>query len=164
MIRNALTSDAEAIATIYNHYVSNTVITFEETPVTTSEMASRIEAVQTSNLPWLMLTESDEIIGHAYATPFKARSAYRFSVESTVYLSPEHHGNGYGTKLYETLIDELQALGIINVIGCITLPNPGSVALHEKMQMKKVGHFPNIGYKFDQWLDVGFWQRSLACN
>ncbi len=161
MIRDATISDSDAIAAIYNHYVSNTVITFEETPVTAAEMASRIESVQASDLPWLVLTENDRIIGYAYATQFKARSAYRFSVESTVYLSPESHGNGYGTSLYECLIAKLQALGIKNIIGCITLPNPASVALHEKMQMKQVGQFPDIGYKFDQWLDVGYWQLSL---
>lgn len=164
MVRDATISDSDAIAAIYNHYVSNTVITFEETPVTAAEMASRIESVQASDLPWLVLTENDRIIGYAYATPFKARSAYRFSVESTVYLSPEHHGNGYGTSLYESLIAKLQAMGIKNIIGCITLPNPASVALHEKMQMKQVGQFPDIGYKFDQWLDVGYWQLSLLTS
>ena len=161
MIREALFSDADTIAEIYNYYVSNTVITFEETPVTAAEMATRIKAVKESDLPWLVLTENDRIVGYAYATLFKARSAYRFSVESTVYLSPEHQRNGHGTRLYEKLIDELRALGIQNVIGCVTLPNPASVGLHEKMQMKKVGHFSKIGFKFEQWLDVGFWQRNL---
>lgn len=161
IIRDATFKDSAKIAEIYNFYVVNTAATFEETPVSSEEISSRITKVQDANLPWIVALKDDEILGYAYATKWKERSAYRFSVESTIYLSSQAQGKGLGTQLYEALLVKLKSLGINNVIGGITLPNPASVALHEKLQMQKVAHFPQVGFKFGKWLDVGYWQLNL---
>ena len=161
MIRDARTDDAEAIASIYNYYVVHTPVTFEEEPVKASQMAVRLDDVVSSSLPWIVLEQDSIIVGNAYATKWKARSAYRFSVESTVYLAQHAVGQGLGTHLYHALIDRLRSLGINTVVGGITLPNPASVALHEKIGMRKVAQFERIGYKFSVWRDVGYWQMCL---
>ena len=110
MIRDARSEDAEAIASIYNYYVVQTPVTFEEEPVTASQMAVRIDDVIATSLPWIVLERDSIIVGYAYATKWKARSAYRFSVESTVYLARHAVGQGLGTYLYQALIDRLRAL------------------------------------------------------
>ena len=161
VIRPATANDAQAIARIYNHYVLNTAITFEEQPVTAAQMAERIGDVHAASLPWLVAERSGEIVGYAYATPWKARSAYRFSVETTVYLQDGEGGQGWGRKLYSALFTDLKARGVHTVIGGVAQPNPGSVALHEKCGLKKVAHFEEVGFKFGRWLDVGYWQKTL---
>ncbi|MDO6712768.1 GNAT family N-acetyltransferase [Aliiglaciecola sp. 2_MG-2023] len=161
MIRDAVLGDASEIAEIYNFYVVNTCITFEERKVSDEDMSIRLSKVADCNLPWIVAVLDEAIIGYAYATKWKERSAYRFSVESTIYLSSEYHGKGLGAVLYESLLSKLKPIGINNVIGGITLPNPASVGLHEKLGMEKVAHFSKVGFKFDKWLDVGYWQLSL---
>lgn len=161
MIRDAAPSDAAAMAGIYNHYVMETVVTFEEEPVTPAEMARRIEAVQSASLPWLVAEEGSLVAGYAYATPWRARTGYRFSAEITVYLSPEHGGRGIGSKLYGQLFPMLKDRGIHAVMGGIALPNEASVALHEKFGLRKVAHFKEVGFKLDRWIDVGYWQLRL---
>lgn len=159
--RQAEASDALAIAEIYNHYVRQSVITFEEEPVTAEEIIQRITHVRSLPLPWLIAEHNGRLIGYAYATPWKHRSAYRFSVEITVYVAPEHARRGIGSLLYTRLIPMLQAQGIHAVIGGIALPNHASVALHEKFGFRKVAHFHQVGFKFNRWIDVGYWQRTL---
>lgn len=161
MIRDAVKGDSGAIAHIYNYYIENTAISFEEKPVSGSVIQSRIESVQGSGLPWMVAVEGDVVVGYTYATKWKERSAYRFSVEVSVYLSNQAIGRGLGTKMYEAIFTKLKEGGINAVMSGITLPNPASVALHEKMGMKKVAHFEKVGFKFDQWHDVGYWQLSL---
>lgn len=162
MIRRANPSDATAIADIYNHYINNTVITFEEEPVCGDKIQERITNVLQSDLPWLVAQdESKRIIGYAYATKWRERFSYRFSVEITVYLDPNESGKGTGSKLYSALFAELKQRSIHCVIGGITLPNPASVALHEKFGLEQVAHFKEVGYKFNQWLDVGYWQGKI---
>ncbi|CAB9494200.1 arsinothricin resistance N-acetyltransferase ArsN1 family B [Alteromonas macleodii] len=161
LIRQVQPEDYESIEKIYNHYVSNTSVTFEETTVSSTDIQNRVEKSRSSNLPWLVMEISGSIVGYAYATKWKERAAYRFSVESSVYVSEKHHGKGYGTLLYTELLKNLNLLDVNSVIGGITLPNLASVALHEKLGMKKVAHFSNVGFKFDKWLDVGYWQLKL---
>ncbi len=160
-IREAKSSDAGAIAAIYNPYVKDTVITFEEEPVDGTEMARRIGDIRSASLPWLVAEENGQVSGYAYAVPWKARSAYRFSVEITVYLARGNGGRGLGSLLYGHLFSKLQTLGIHAVIGGIALPNQASVALHEKFGLKKVAHFQQVGFKFNRWIDVGYWERIL---
>jgi L-amino acid N-acyltransferase YncA len=160
MIRSCTAADAAAICEIYNPYVRDTVITFEETPVAAAEMAQRIGDV-TARLPWLVAEEQGAIVGYAYATPWKTRSAYRFSVETTVYVAPGHMRRGLGADLYRELIVELRRLGVHCAVGGIALPNLASVALHEKLGFKKIGQFVEIGRKFDRWVDVGYWELIL---
>jgi L-amino acid N-acyltransferase YncA len=160
-IRPAAPSDSAAIAAIYNRYIAETVITFEEEPVSSDEMAQRIADVQSARLPWLVAEEQGQVTGYAYATPWKTRSAYRYSVEITVYLASGSVGRGIGSLLYSRLFSTLEQLGIHAVIGGIALPNQASVALHEKFRCEKVAHFPQVGFKFNRWIDVGYWQRIL---
>jgi L-amino acid N-acyltransferase YncA len=159
-IRKATVEDAEALCVIYNHYVLNTVITFEEEPVTASQMSQRIGEV-TSSLPWLVCVRDDEIVGYAYAAKWRARSAYRHSVESSVYLRHGIARQRLGTSLYEALLAELARGQVHAVMGGIALPNESSVALHEKFGFEKTAHFKQVGFKFGQWLDVGYWQLIL---
>ncbi len=161
MIRSVTKQDAQAIVDIYNHYVKNTVITFEEECIDSNKMLERIEKVTDLNLPWLVIEENNRLLGYAYATPWKARSAYRYSVEATVYLASTEQGKGLGTQLYQALFAELKQKSIHSVLGGITLPNPASIALHEKLGTTKVAHFHQIGRKFEQWLDTGYWQLTL---
>ncbi|MFZ6759513.1 arsinothricin resistance N-acetyltransferase ArsN1 family B [Undibacterium sp. Ji50W] len=160
MIRKATPADAAAIIAIYNHYIATTTISFEEKPVSEEEMAQRIKDV-TANMPWYVEEEDDEVVGYAYATPWRVRSAYRFSVESTVYVSPEHARKRIGARLYQVLIDDLRSRGIHVVLGGIAQPNTASVALHEQFGFEKVAHFKDVGRKFEQWVDVGYWELRL---
>ncbi len=160
MIRAATVDDAGAICDIYNHYVRNTVITFEEEPVSAEGMRTRILEI-TAALPWLVSEEDGQIIGYAYAGKWQGRCAYRFTVESTVYLDPRFKGRGAGTKLYEALISSLRLRSVHCVIGGVALPNPASVALHEKLGFTKAAHFKEVGWKFDEWIDVGYWELIL---
>jgi L-amino acid N-acyltransferase YncA len=160
MIRTATSADAAAIAESYNHYVRETVITFEETPVSTDEMARRITDIG-ARYPWLVFEHGGAVVGWAYAGEWKARSAYRFSVETTVYVAAGQHGRGIGTALYEALITELKTRKLHSAVGIIALPNLASVALHEKLGFKKIGHFAEVGWKFGRWVDVGYWQLIL---
>lgn len=161
-IRDAALHDAPAIADIYNPYVLNTTISFEEEAVSSDEIAKRMTQVQQQGLPYLVLETNAEVQGYAYATPWRVRKAYRYSVEVTVYLKADAHGQGYGTALYQALFIRLKAMGVHAVIGGITQPNPASVALHEKLGMRQVALFPEVGFKFGAWRDVGYWQLTLT--
>ncbi|CED58555.1 Phosphinothricin N-acetyltransferase, putative [Moritella viscosa] len=162
MIRIATKQDAEAISHIYNHYITTTVITFEEEVVSSDDIADRIKTTLAAGLPWLIAEEDNIVLGYAYATPWKSRSAYQFSVETSVYLDPNASRKGWGSQLYQALFVQLQHTKVRTVIGGIALPNPASIALHEKLGMHKSAHFSKIGYKFNQWIDVGYWQKSLT--
>ncbi|MEM1405433.1 MAG: N-acetyltransferase family protein [Bacteroidota bacterium] len=157
MIRKAHLSDDLNIANIYNYYILNSMSTFEEQPVSQGEMRLRIEQVQVS-LPWLVYETNNEIRGYAYATQWKPRSAYRNTVESTVYVRYDSYGKGIGRQLYEKLIEELKALKLHAVLAGITLPNEASMVLHEKLGFTKVGKLKEVGYKFEKWADVGYWE------
>ena len=160
MLRNATTADASQLVAIYNHYVLNTHITFEGIAVGTEEMAARIADVQQS-LPWLVHDTDGVIDGYCYATKWRTRLAYRFAVETTIYLREQSAGRGIGTQLYTELLSRLRALRMHVAIGGIALPNAASVALHERQGFVKVAHFPQVGWKFDRWIDVGYWQLAL---
>jgi len=163
MLRNIQPDDAAQICEIYNHYVLNTIITFEESPVSEHEMKSRIEQI-TRKLPWIVYEKNHKIIGYAYASAWKSRCAYKFSVESTVYLKKGEEGKGIGTILYKELIAQLEKKGYRAIIGGIALPNNASIALHEKYGFQKIGQFIEVGYKFNTWIDVGYWELILKNN
>jgi phosphinothricin acetyltransferase len=156
MIRDVQKDDATGICEIYNHYIENSIITFEEQAVSVSEMQHRIQETS-SKFPWLVYEEHDAILGYAYASTWKSRRSFQYSVESTVYVSKTAAGNGIGSLLYQELITRLQS-PFHSVIAVIALPNPASVALHEKMGFEKVAHFTEVGRKFDRWIDVGYWE------
>ena len=160
-IRNARKEDAGVIARIYNPFILESVVTFEELAVTEGEIARRMNEITSAGYPYLVAETQNEVAGYAYASQWRSRSAYRYTAESTVYLDPIYAGKGIGNALYKDLIERLQTMGIHVVMGVITLPNPPSIALHEKLGFKKTAHFVEVGYKFGRWLDVGYWQLNL---
>jgi L-amino acid N-acyltransferase YncA len=165
MIRDVRLSDAAAICSIYNEYVKNTIITFEEEPVPVEEMKNRIKDV-TQNYPWIVYVEPDnqnreKVIGYAYASRWKARSAYRKTVECTFYLEKSFTEKGIGSQLSVELVKRLKEKSIHSIIYGIALPNDASVALSEKFGFSKIGHFKEVGYKFNKWIDVGYWELIL---
>ena len=163
-IRPATTADAARICTIYNHYVTTTTVSFEEQAVTAPEMAQRIADVDAAGLPWLVLEVDGALAGYAYATKWRVRPAYRYSVESSVYLDPAYAGRGLGRMLYATLLDRLRERDLHIVIGGIALPNDASAGLHEALGFRKAAHFSEVGKKFGRWLDVGYWELKLGAH
>ena len=161
LIRQAIAADAEAIAGIYNHYILETIVTFEEQAISPSEIAERIAEATAASLPWLVAQRDGIVVGYAYASSWKGRCAYRYSVETTVYLATGWLGNGIGTSLYQELLRQLTGHGLHVAIGGIALPNAASVALHEKLGFRKVAQFSEVGFKFGKWIDVGYWQSTL---
>ena len=161
-IRNATLEDAAAIAEIYNYYILDTTVTFEEKAVNVAEMQRRITKIS-RDYPWLVAEEDEEheIMGYAYAGQFSERSAYRFSVEGTVYLKHGYQSRGVGTKLYSGTLQILGEKGFKAVFGRIALPNEPSVQLHEKLGFKKVAHLSKVGFKLENWIDVGYWELLL---
>lgn len=158
--RVACPGDAEAICGIYNPYVLDSVVSFEEDAVTAPEMRRRMCA-HGAGYPWLVIEVAGTIDGFAYATPWKARAAYRHSVECSVYVAPRAHRRGHGRRLYLELLERLRASGMRTAIAGIAQPNEASVALHEALGFAKVAHFRRVGFKFGRWVDVGYWQLHL---
>jgi L-amino acid N-acyltransferase YncA len=163
MIRMAADDDADKICEIYNYYIINTPISFEEEPVTADEMKRRVESVL-KNYPWLVYEEGGEILGYAYASQWRTRSAYRFSAESTVYVKHGITGRGIGSELYAQILKELENRSVHAVLSIISLPNEKSQALHEKFGFKKVAHYSQVGFKFGRWIDSGHWELLLHRN
>jgi len=160
MIRPAAATDAAAIADIYNPYIRDTAITFEEDLVSAAAMATRIAKV-TKDFPWLVWEEEGGVLGYAYASTWRTRHAYRFAVETAIYLAPGQQGQGRGATLYQALLAELRQRSFHLVLGCLALPNEPSIRLHEKLGFQKVGHMREAGWKFGAWVDVGFWELLL---
>lgn len=161
IIRSANEEDAAELVRIYNYYIDNTCITFETEAIDKGEMARRIAEAIRIPLPWLVAEQGGRILGYAYASKWKGRCAYRFAVESTIYLDPDRTGKGTGSKLYAALIEAIRLHSMRSVIGGISLPNEASIRLHERLGFKKVGHFERVGFKQDRWVDVGYWQLLL---
>ena len=161
MIRTAQAGDAAQIRDIYNHYVRHTIVTFDEEDVTEQAMRDYILGIL-KKFPWLVLEEQGDIIGYAYAGSWKSRCAYKYSLESTIYLRPGHSGKGKGSLLYGELIGQVAKMGYHALIGGISLPNPASIALHEKLGFQKIGQFREVGHKFGKWIDVGYWELILS--
>jgi phosphinothricin acetyltransferase len=160
-IRPADTDDTVDIAYIYNYYIATSHATFEVDPVDAAEMELRLDAAQQKGYPFLVADDSDEVIGYAYGHEYRARSAYRHSIEVSVYVRPRHDGKHVGSALYEKLLADINAAQFHAVIAGISLPNDASIALHEKFGFRKVAHFREVGRKFDRWIDVGYWELVL---
>lgn len=162
-IRDCQPEDIADVCAIYNHYIAHTSITFEEVLLSPQDMAARVNAYQ-QHYPWLVCVDYGQIVGYAYASKWKERAAYRHTAETTVYLKDGMGGQGYGTALYKALIEQIKAnteTVCHVVLGCIAIPNEPSVALHESLGFEQVAHFTQVGRKFGQWLDVGYWQLTL---
>lgn len=159
-VRNVTLNDAQALVDIYSYYVLNTTITFEYETPSMDEFIQRIQKI-TQKYPYLVATLNDVIVGYAYATSYKDRAAYDWSVETTVYVKNDKHGLGVGRKLYTHLEQVLKEKSIVNMLACITYPNPKSIDFHTKFGFEKVGHFPKVGYKFNEWRDIVWMQKVI---
>jgi len=160
MIRQIKTSDVPEILPIYNYHVQNTFVTFDIIPLTIEQYAKKVERIS-NEFPFLVYVEKNEILGYAYASKWRQKPAYNHTVESTVYTKNSAQRKHIGTKLYLELIKQLKVQGYKIVIGGISLPNEPSIKFHEKFGFEKAGHFSRVGKKFDQWVDVAFWQLNL---
>lgn len=158
-VRSATPADASAIRAIYTPVVADSAISFEETPPEEAEIVRRM--LSEPRLPWLVATRAQVVVGYAYAAIHRARGAYRWSADCSVYLHEEERGRGTGRRLYQQLIDELTGLGYVTVFAGIALPNDASVAVHEAMGFVPVGIFQQAGFKQGSWHDVGWWQLAL---
>ena len=160
-LRAATSEDAAAIASIYAPYVTGSFVSFETEAPDESIMAERICAGG-DLYPWIIGEEDGAAMGYAYASAFRTRPAYRYAVETSVYLAQQAQGRGLGRRLYGALIDTLCAQGYAQAIGAISLPNPASVRLHETLGFEHAGIYRKVGWKMGGWHDVGLWQRALA--
>ncbi len=161
MIRSVRPADdAGAISEIYNHYITETAITFENDPIDAGLMRERIERIA-ARFPYLVYEQGGKVLGYCYAATWRNRTAYDRTVETTIYLHKNWQNKGIGHRLYQDLVGRLRDAGFHAAVASITLPNTQSVALHEKFGFRKVAHFTEVGYKFDKWLDVGFWELIL---
>lgn len=160
MIRTATLADAPAISVIYNLFILQSTATFEESAITPQEMAQRMQAYA-GHMPFLVAEIDGAVAGYAYAIPWKARSAYRHTVETSVYVAAGFAGMGLGSRLYQALLQDLRERGVHAVLAGIALPNDASVGLHQAFGFTQVGQMREVGRKFDQWLDVGYWQLLL---
>lgn len=173
-IRPVTAADFDAIAALTNIFIRDTVIHFGEEPVTAEELRTAWQS--TRDLYPFLVAEDDgdqgpapsieawpaAFLGYAKAGAWRTRSAYRFSAEVGIYMVPAAQGRGLGTALYSSLIDACRKAGFHALIGGITMPNEASVRLHERLGFAPIGVFPEVGFKFDRWHDVGFWQRKLG--
>ena len=159
LIRLAAADDAAAIAAIYRPYVEESRISFEEEAPDAAEIARRM-----SNPihPWLVAEEDGEVIAFASTSPMRNRHAYRWSVETGIYVHRAAQGRGIGRELLSAHVDLLERQGFVTIVAGIALPNDASVALHEELGFKLSGVERGVGFKFGQWIDVGRWQRDLA--
>jgi L-amino acid N-acyltransferase YncA len=161
-IRLATADDARAIHDIYAPIVRGTTISFEWEPPTVDEMASRIERTLSDGYPWLIAAIDGEIAGYAYAGRFRARAAYDWATETSVYVHPDHHRAGVGRTTYHALLRLLERQGYRSAYGVMTLPNAASEALHRAVGFAEVGRFPRVGWKFGAWHDVAVWCAPLG--
>ncbi len=160
-IRHVIPDDFERITEIYNYYVTQTIVTFDEEPVTVEAMQYKAEIIL-QNYPYLVVEDdAGNVIGYGYGSQFRAKPAYRFTVETTIYFDASATGKGYGTMLYTALLSDLRDRGYKTALGVLGLPNEASIRLHEKLGFVKTGHLYNAGWKFEQWVDTGYWHLDL---
>lgn len=161
-IRPACADDFAAIAAITNHYIATTAIHFGHEPVSADELRTAWRDGE-ATFPWFVTTADDgSVAGYAKAGTFRARTAYRWTTETGIYLAPTQLRRGLGAPLYRTLLDDLRARGFHSAIGGIALPNAASVRLHERLGFVHTGTIQQAGWKFAKWHDLGFWQLRFA--
>lgn len=154
-------ADFEAIYEIYEPYILNTAVSFETTPPGPQQFSERIRSAAT-DMPWLVCRVDGKVTGYAYAGRHRLRHAYRFSVETSIYVHPASARQGIGKGLYSALLEILALSGYKTALAGITLPNEPSVKFHESMGFMPVGTYRHVGFKFGAWHDVGWWQKALA--
>lgn len=159
-IRAVQAEDAAAIVAIYNHYIRESMSTFEEDELSLEQMAERIRTI-TERYPYIVYEEDGQVVAYAYGNYWRTRSAYRYTAETTVYVDRSAFGRGIGRELYTALLQQLREAGYHVAIGVVSLPNPASEKLHQQMGFKRAGLFTQVGKKFGQWADVAYWELQL---
>lgn len=160
MIRPLNLNDTEELLDIYNYYVLNSIVTFDDEALSLDTFKDKITHIN-ADYPFIVFEENNDILGYAYGSKWRPKPAYKHTVESTVYVKHGVLGKQIGTKLYTELLSQLKQQNYHAVLGGLTLPNDASVKLHEKFGFKQVAHFKEVGLKFGKWLDVGFWQLKF---
>lgn len=161
IVRDAVPGDAAALSAIYEHYVLNTVITFDETPLTPPEWAGKVAHMQADGWPVLVAEVDGAVLGYAYVSQFRPKSAYRFTVEDSIYLAPTATGRGIGRPLLSELIERARAAGAHSVIAVIAAPGEVSIALHHRAGFVHAGVLADVGFKFGEWVDTIQMQLTL---
>jgi L-amino acid N-acyltransferase YncA len=165
MIRPAIASDMDAITLIYGHHVNHGTGSFETEAPDRTEMARRWNEVDARGLPWLVADDDGDIGGYACASPYRARPAYRYTVEDSIYVRADRLGTGLGKLLMPALITAAQACGMRQMIAVIgDSANQSSITLHRRFGFDEAGLLRDVGFKFGRWLDTVFMQRSLVGN
>jgi L-amino acid N-acyltransferase YncA len=159
-IRLATDADAAAVAAIYGPHCDSSPVSFETQAPSAEEMAQRIRGI-TAEWPWLVLDTGASVAGYAYASRHRERAAYRWAVDTAVYVSPHHQRRGVGRALYAALLDILRQQGYFKACAGITLPNLASVGLHEAVGFRLVGVYRGIGYKLGSWRDVAWYEAEV---
>ena len=160
IIRFAEPQDAVAIQAIYRPYCESTSISFEVLAPTVEQMAERIAKIS-AQFPWLVCEVDGDVAGYVYGCQHRERAAYRWCADAAIYLDTRFHRRGIGRALYTSLFAMLREQGYVRAYAGITLPNPGSVGVHEAMGLTPVALYPAEGYKLGKWHDVGWWQLEL---
>ncbi len=162
-LRDVTAADMAAIQKIYAHHVLHGAASFEEIPPDVAEMQSRFAALKARNMPYIAAVEDGKILGYAYAGPYRPRSAYRYTVEDSIYLLPDQAGKGLGKLLLTEIIARCTALGFRQMIAVIgDSANAGSINLHRALGFQMIGTFPAIGFKFGRWIDSVLMQKPLG--
>jgi L-amino acid N-acyltransferase YncA len=162
LIRRSVPDDLEAIGTIYAHHVQTSVATFELTAPDPPEWQRRLQAITGDGLPFLTATIHGRVAGYAYCSPWKARPAYRYTVEDSIYVSPDAVGRGVGGRLLDALLSDCAGAGVREVIAVIVdADGAASLALHRNRGFVDAGRLTAVGFKHDRWLDTLLLQRSL---
>lgn len=164
MIRHADPgADGGECAEIYAPFVLHTAVSFEREPPSASEMAQRMQRTSVTH-PWLVAQAGELVVAFAHASPHRAREAYRWTADVSVYVAPGHRRGGLGRALYAALLELLRRQGICNACAGITLPNEASIGLHESFGFVPVGVYRRVGWKAGAWRDVGWWQLPLVAR
>ena len=163
VLRDATPDDMTAVAALYAREVLEGTATFEETPPTPAVMRERLEGVRSHGLPWLVAEEDGQVVAWAYASPFRPRAAYRYAVESSIYVADGFQGRGLGSGLMREVITRCRSLGLRQMIAAVSNDaSRASVELHLRLGFREVGTYRKVGWKFGRWLDVTLLQLALA--
>ena len=160
LIRNVSLDDSQAILDIYTPYITDSCITFETEVPTLYDFKNRIKNITKSN-PYIVYVEDEKVLGYAYASKYKDRAAYVYTVESSIYVDINSTGKNIGKLLYSELLERLKKQNINSVYACITLPNDRSIKLHKNFGFNEIGIFKEAGFKFNKWLDIVWYQKQL---
>jgi len=162
-IRPTTAADLPSITGIYEHAVRFGTATFELIPPDLGEMTRRFRVLMDGGFPYLVAAVDGSVVGYAYASPYRPRPAYRFTVENSVYLQPAVHRHGIGLQLLQHLIGECEPRGYRQMIAVIgDSANAGSIGVHRRCGFQMIGTHPNVGFKFGRWLDTVMMQRALG--